>query len=127
MSSRTIKPNQAFLLLQLGLGLLWLLLLPWLPAAREAAHPSEMAISMMLLLAAWLPSLPLAIWQAQTGRRWWVLLLSDLAFALGLVLLSLTLYLPLFFTLVVWFWPFALLPRGLLSTALLRLSHQRVR
>jgi hypothetical protein len=127
MSSRTIKPNQAFLLLQLGLGVLWLLLLPWLPAARGAAQPSEMAISMMLLLAAWLPSLPLAIWQAQTRRRWWVLLLSDLAFALGLVLLSLTLYLPLFFTLVVWFWPFALLPRGLLSTALLRLGHQRGR
>ena len=53
-------------------------------------------------------------------RRWWVLLLSDLAFSLGMLLLSLTLYLPLFFTLVVWFWPFALLPRGLLSAALLR-------
>ena len=108
MSSRTINRSKAFLGLQLGLGLLWLLALPWLPAAREAAQPSESGISMMLLLAAWLPSLPLAIWQAQKRRRWWVLLLS------------LTLYLPLFFTLVVWFWPFALLPRGLLSAALLR-------
>ena len=120
MSSRTINRSKAFLGLQLGLGLLWLLALPWLPAAREAAQPSESGISMMLLLAAWLPSLPLAIWQAQKRRRWWVLLLSDLAFSLGMLLLSLTLYLPLFFTLVVWFWPFALLPRGLLSGALLR-------
>ena len=74
----------------------------------------------MLLLAAWLPSLPLAIWQSQSQRRWWVLLLSDLAFFAGMLLLSFTLYLPLFFTLVVWFWPFALLPRELLTAALLR-------
>ena len=120
MSTRQAAQNLIALRLQLGLGLLWLLVLPWLPAARGAAQPSEGEISMMLLLAAWLPSLPLAIWQTQTRRRWWVLLLSDLAFALGMLLLSLTLYLPLFFTLVVWFWPFALLPRGLLSAALLR-------
>ena len=120
MSTRQADQNLIALGLQLGLGLLWLLVLPWLPAARGAAQPSEGEISMMLLLAAWLPSLPLAIWQTQTRRRWWVLLLSDLAFALGMLLLSLTLYLPLFFTLVVWFWPFALLPRGLLSSALLR-------
>jgi hypothetical protein len=120
MSSSRINRNQKFLGLQLGLGLLWLLVMPWLPSARGAARPSEVEISAMLLLAAWLPSLPLAIWQAQSQRRWWVLLLSDLAFFAGMLLLSFTLYLPLFFTLVVWFWPFALLPRGLLTAALLR-------
>ena len=67
MSSSRINRNQKFLGLQLGLGLLWLLVMPWLPSARGAAQPSEVEISTMLLL-------------------------------------SLTLYLPLFFTLVVWFW-----------------------
>ena len=79
MSSSRINRNQKFLGLQLGLGLLWLLVMPWLPSARGAARPSEVEISAMLLLAAWLPSLPLAIWQAQSQRRWWVLLHSDLA------------------------------------------------
>ena len=83
MSSSRINRNQKFLGLQLGLGLLWRLVMPWLPSARGATQPSEVEISTMLLL-------------------------------------SLTLYLPLFFTLVVWFWPFALLPRGLLTAGLLR-------
>ena len=105
------------------MGVLWLLLLPWLPEARSAARGSELQISAMLAGAGWLPSIPLAIWQSRPGRRLWTLLLTDVGFGLGLMLLAATVYVPLFFTGVVWFFPFALLPRGLISAGASRLLH----
>jgi hypothetical protein len=68
----------------------------------------------------WLPSWALACWQVR-HRRWRSLLLSDLLGAGVLVLLSFSLYLPLFFFNVAWFLPLALLPRGVLSELLIRL------
>ena len=77
----------------------------------------------MLLLAGWLPSIPLALWQVKR-RRWRALLLSDLLGAGLLVLLACTFYLPLFFFHVAWFIPLALLPRGLITEAVMRLTAQ---
>ncbi|MEN9862070.1 MAG: hypothetical protein RLZZ515_2552, partial [Cyanobacteriota bacterium] len=75
----------------------------------------------------WAPMvlLPLAIWQSRPGRRLWTLLLTDVGFGLGLMLLATAVYVPLFFTRVVWFFPFALLPRGLISAGATRLLHWR--
>lgn len=73
----------------------------------------------MLLLAGWLPSVPLALWQ-MNHRRLLVLIASDVLGAGLLVLLACTAYVPLFFFHVVWFLPLALLPRGLLTQLLLR-------
>jgi hypothetical protein len=113
--------------LHLLIGALWLLVLPWLPEARSAAAGSELKISAMLALAGWLPSVPLAIWQAKPGRRWMALVLSDLGFGLGLMVLALTLYVPLFFTAVAWFFPYALLPCGVISEGMARLMRARLR
>lgn len=73
----------------------------------------------MLLAAGWLPSVTLAAWQVR-NRRWQALILSDLLGAGLLVLLACTAYLPLFFFHVVWFLPYALLPRGVLSEIVMR-------
>jgi hypothetical protein len=80
----------------------------------------------MLLLAGWLPSVPLALWQQQ-HRRWRALITSDLLGAGLLVLLACTAYLPLFFFHVVWFVPLALLPRGVLAELLVRGARMLVR
>ena len=109
--------------LQLGLGLLWIALL-----ASTARTPSAMGltagqVAQMLLLAGWLPSIPLALWQEQ-HRRFQDLLLSDLLGAGLLVLLACTAYLPLFLFQVAWFLPLALLPRGVITESLARLARR---
>jgi hypothetical protein len=110
-----------FLVLHLSLGLLWLWLLPLIAdGSPKVAAPADQ-IRWMLLWAGWFPSLPLAIWQSRGSGRWRRLLLSDLLFSLALILLSCSLYLPLFFTLIPWFWLFALPPRGMLTAGVLRL------
>lgn len=102
----------------LGLGLLWISLLAnqAAPSGRPWSNPSEVAL--MLILAGWLPSLALACWQVQR-RNWVSLLASDLLAAGLLIGIALTFYLPLFFWNVVWFFPLALLPRGVLTHLLL--------
>jgi hypothetical protein len=77
-------------------------------------------VGQMLLLAGWLPSVALAVWQMR-HRSWRALIASDLLGAGVLVLLACTAYVPLFFFQVVWFLPLALLPRGLLAELLHRL------
>jgi len=51
-------------------------------------------------------------------------LLSDLLGAGLLVLLACTAYLPLFFWNVAWFIPLALLPRGVITEAIMQLAQR---
>lgn len=109
-----------WLLLQLGLGLLWIGLLASRASGANGVGLTPLQVGQMLLLAGWLPSVALAVWQMR-HRNWRALLASDLLGAGVLVLLACTVYLPLFFFNVGWFLPLALLPRGLLAELLSRL------
>jgi hypothetical protein len=108
-----------WVLLQLGLGLLWAIVLAGRANGEAALGFTPLQVLTMLVLAGWLPSIPLAAWQVR-HRRWQTLILSDLLGAGLLVLLACTAYLPLFFVQVVWFLPYALLPRGVLSEVVMR-------
>jgi hypothetical protein len=117
------RVDRTFLALQLSLGLLWIGLLPRITdAPLQADHAAQ--VSWMLLWAAWCPGLPLAIWQARPGRRWRSLVASDLLFNGGLIVISCTAYLPLFFTQIPWFWLNALPPRGVLTAVGLMLIRR---
>lgn len=121
------RVERSFLALQLGLGLLWLWLLPWIAdPPLQPAHRAD-ALRWLLLWAAWCPGIPVAIWQARPGRGWGSLLLSDLLFSGGLILISCTVYLPLLFTQIPWVWLYALPPRGLIACIGLQLIHRRGR
>jgi hypothetical protein len=109
-----------WLLLQLGIGLLWAIVLAGRASGEAALGFTPVQVLTMLLLAGWLPSIALAAWQVR-HRRWPTLILSDLLGAGLLVLLACTAYVPLFFVQVVWFLPYALLPRGVLSEIVMRL------
>jgi len=110
---------KGWLLLQLGLGLLWAIVLAGRASGEAALGFTPVQVLTMLLLAGWLPSIALAAWQVR-HRRWQTLILSDLLGAGLLVLLACTAYVPLFFVQVVWFLPYALLPRGVLSEIVMR-------
>ena len=109
-----------WLLLQLGLGLAWITLLASRASGQVGIGLTPAQVGQMLLLAGWLPSVALAVWQMR-HRSWRALIASDLLGAGLLVLLACTAYLPLFFFHVAWFLPLALLPRGLLAELLDRL------
>ena len=109
-----------WLLLQLGLGLAWIVLLASRASGQVGLGLTPVQVGQMLLLAGWLPSVALAVWQMR-HRSWRALIASDLLGAGVLVLLACTAYLPLFFFQAVWFLPLALLPRGLLAELLDRL------
>lgn len=110
-----------WLALQLGLGLVWIAVLA--STARTEGSPglAPGEVALMLGLAGWPPTLPLAIWQGR-HRRFRALVLSDLLGAGLLILLACTAYLPLFFFHVAWFIPLALLPRGVIAEGLTRLA-----
>ncbi|MCP9806655.1 hypothetical protein KBY71_09030 [Cyanobium sp. T1B-Tous] len=109
-----------WLLLQLGLGLAWITLLATRASAPVGVGLTPAQVGQMLLLAGWLPSVALAVWQM--GHRSWRALIASDVFGAGLlVLLACTAYVPLFFFHVVWFLPLALLPRGVLAELLDRL------
>ena len=107
-------------MLQLGLGLAWIVLLASRASGQVGLGLTPVQVGQMLLLAGWLPSVALAVWQMR-HRSWRALIASDLLGAGVLVLLACTAYLPLFFFQVVWFLPLALLPRGLVAELLHRL------
>jgi len=109
-----------WLLLQLGLGLAWIVMLASRASGQAGLGLTPAQVGQMLLLAGWLPSVALAVWQMR-HRSWRALIASDLLGAGVLVLLACTAYVPLFFFQVVWFLPLALLPRGLLAELLHRL------
>jgi len=109
-----------WLLLQLGLGLAWIALLASRASGQAGLGLTPAQVGQMLLLAGWLPSVALAVWQMR-HRSWRALIASDLLGAGLLVLLACTAYLLLFFFHVAWFLPLALLPRGLLAELLDRL------
>ena len=109
-----------WLLLQLGLGLAWIALLASRASGQAGLGLTPAQVGQMLLLAGWLPSVALAVWQMR-HRSWRALIASDLLGAGLLVLLACTAYLPLFFFHVAWFLPLALLPHGLLAELLDRL------
>lgn len=108
-----------WLLLQLGLGLVWAIVLASRASGEAASGFTPLQVLTMLVLAGWLPSIALAAWQVR-HRRWRGLILSDLLGAGLLVLLACTAYVPLFFVQVVWLLPYALLPRGVLSEIVMR-------
>lgn len=105
--------------MHLGLGLAWIALLASRAPSGSGHGATGSQVFVMLLLAGWLPSLALAVWQAK-HRRWRSLVGSDLLAAGLVVIVAFTAYLPLFFFNVTWFLPMALLPRGVLSEALAR-------
>lgn len=107
------RRSRLWLALQLGLGLGWIALL-----ASRSPRPEQ--VGGMLLIAGWLPSFALAYWQVG-HRRWRDLILSDLLGAGLLVLVACSAYVPLFFFMVAWFMPLAILPRGTLAELLTRL------
>jgi len=116
---RAWRRSLPWLTVHLGLGLVWIALLASQGSSDARLGPGTLQIAAMLLLAGWLPALPLAFWQMQ-HRRLRSLIASDLLAAGLLVLLACTAYVPLFFFHVVWFLPLALLPRGVLTELLLR-------
>lgn len=103
-----------FVVVHLLLGLGWIALILALNAPAKAGQ-----IGVALLVAGWLPSLPVALLESRI-RRLPRLLMADAMAAGLLMLLILTVYVPLFFTMVVWFLPLPLLPRGVLTELLLR-------
>ena len=113
------RRSTPWLLLQLGLGLVWAAVLASRASGQTTLELTAAQVLTMLLAAGWLPSVALAAWQVR-NRRWQALILSDLLGAGLLVLLACTAYLPLFFFHVVWFLPYALLPRGVLSEIVMR-------
>lgn len=113
------RSARAWLALQLALGLGWIALLALQAPAERELGPTAPQVFQMLVIAGWLPSIPLACWQLQ-HRHWRSLILSDLLAAAALVLLAFTAYLPLFVFNVAWFLPLALMPRGLLAEILMR-------
>jgi|Laugrefabdmm15dn_1035133.scaffolds.fasta_scaffold82837_2 hypothetical protein len=113
------RRSTPWLLLQLGLGLVWAAVLASRASGQTTLELTAGQVLTMLLAAGWLPSVALAAWQVR-NRRWRALILSDLLGAGLLVLLACTAYLPLFFFHVVWFLPYALLPRGVLSEIVMR-------
>lgn len=117
MGSRRVAIG--WLLLQLGIGLLWAIVLASRASGEASLGFSPLQVLTMLLLAGWLPSIALAAWQVR-HRRWQTLILSDLLGAGLLVLLACTAYLPLFLVQVVWLMPYALLPRGVISEVVMR-------
>jgi hypothetical protein len=110
--------------LHLGLGLAWIALLASQVPSGSGHGATGLQVFVMLLVAGWLPSLALAVWQAK-HRRWRSLVGSDLLAAGLVVIVAFTAYLPLFFFNVAWFLPMALLPRGVLSEALARTIPSR--
>ena len=116
---RPSRPRLLWLGIHLGLGLIWLAGIAGQADSGSGPGASPAEVGWMLLLAGWLPSLGLACWQVR-HRHWRALLASDLLAAGLLVLVAMTAFLPLFFWNVVWFLPFALLPRGALTQLLLR-------
>lgn len=115
-----------WLALQLGLGLLWIGVLAGTASTPSGLGLRPIQVTQLLLIAGWLPSIPLALWQVK-HRRWRMLLLSDLLGAGLLVFLACTAYLPLFLFHVAWFIPLALLPRGLITEAIIRLAWRSAR
>ena len=113
------RRSTPWLLLQLGLGLVWAAVLASRTSSQTTLELTAAQVLTMLLAAGCLPSVALAAWQVRT-RRWRAFILSDLLGAGLLVLLACTAYLPLFFFHVVWFLPYALLPRGVLSEIVMR-------
>ena len=116
---RTWRRSLPWLVVQLVLGLGWVAVLASRAASDGNPGLTALQVGVMLLLAGWLPTVPLALWQQQ-HRRWRALIASDLLGAGLLVLLACTAYLPLFFFHVVWFLPLALLPLGVLTELLVR-------
>lgn len=103
------------------LGLVWVALLAFHPFAAFAAdQPPPLRLAKMLLLGGWLPSVALAVWQSRHRRRQDLLASDLLAAGIFVLLLTPGLFLPLLPDRGIWFVPFALLPRGLLSEALWR-------
>ena len=111
--------RRVWISLHLSLGLLWMFVLSLAVSGKSEINLDPSQVVQMLAWAGWLPTIALACWQV-SHRRWRALLLSDLLGSGLLVLLACTAYLPLFFFQVVWFLPFALLPRGCITEVLVR-------
>jgi hypothetical protein len=111
--------SRLWLSLHPGLGMAWCAVLASRAPGGSGPGATGLQVFVMLMAAGWLPSWTWAWWQVR-HRRLRSLLFSDLLGAALLLLVAFSLYLPLFFFNVVWFLPFALLPRGVLTELLAR-------
>jgi len=104
MTSRLMpqRDERTWLLLHLGLGLVWCAVLASRAPGGSGPGASGPQVFVMLLAAGWLPSWARACWQVRL-RRLRSLLLSDRLGAGLLTLLACSLYLPLLFFNVAWF------------------------
>jgi len=117
MKSTPIR--RIWLVVHLCLGLAWVAVL-----SAVARHDSPMAlapqqVAQMLGVAGWMPTIATACWQVNR-RQWLALLSSDLIASVLLAAVASTVYVPLFLFNVVWFLPFALLPRGCVTEFVVR-------
>ena len=112
--------SRHWLLLHLGIGLAWCIVLASRAPGGSGPGASGPQVFVMLLAAGWLPSWALAWWQVR-HRRLRSLFVSDLLGAGLLTLVAFSLYLPLFFFNVAWFLPLALLPRGVFTELMIRM------
>lgn len=119
MSSRV-----TWLSLHLALGLAWVAVLATQAQEEPSIDLAQWQVAQILFYAGWLPTIATAFWQVKR-RRWRDLLFSDLFCSGVLIAVAFSLYVPLFFFNVVWFLPFALLPRGCVTEVLIRTAQLR--
>jgi hypothetical protein len=108
-----------WLIIHLVLGLAWVSVLSALAQQESAIALAPRQVAEMLIYAGWLPTITTSCWQAK-HRHWKALLFSDFLSSGIVIAVALTVYIPLFFFNVVWFLPFALLPRGCATELLSR-------
>jgi hypothetical protein len=108
-----------WLIIHLVLGLAWVSVLSALAHQESAITLAPWQVAEMLIYAGWLPTIATSCWQAK-HRNWKALLLSDLLNSGVVIAVAFTIYIPLFLFNVVWFLPFALLPRGCATELLSR-------
>lgn len=113
-----------WLIVHLLLGLAWIAVLSIAAQQESVVSFSAQQLVQMLVWAGWLPTIATACWQVNR-RHWKALLFSDLLTSGVVVGIAGSAYIPLFLFNVVWFLPFALLPRGCITEVLMRSTKPR--
>jgi hypothetical protein len=109
-------------IIHLALGLGWAAALSTLAQQESAISLAPWQVAQMLIWAGWLPTIATSCWQVKR-RHWKALLISDILSSGVVIAFAFTIYLPLFLFNIVWFLPFALLPRGCITELLSRTAQ----